>query len=137
MSVPLPVPVKVGEFRPPPGGEHAYLRLGDGRHLLVRPLTEGAGVQLAIVGKRGGMVDAAPVKLETVPRLIHLVDAASEITWAAREKFEQRRLKELERKRAKAYARNPFSPEYRGPNPGQWKTAPRAPLDEPYLVRPR
>jgi hypothetical protein len=137
MSAALPTPVKHGQFKPPAGAEDVYLRLGDGRYLMVRPLTEGAGVQLALIGKRGGVVDAAAIPLDSVPRFIALVDGVSEITWAAWEKFERRKQKELERRLAKGYAANPFTPEYMGKHPGRWKTAPRAPIDEPYLVRPR
>lgn len=122
----LPAPVKNGSFKPPAGADGAYVRLTDGRHLLVRPLKEGAGVQLAIIGKRGGLVEAAPVPIDAVLRLILLVDGVSEIAWRAKEKFDRRKTKEMERRHAEALAGN------------RWLTEPRFMDGEvEYIVRPR
>ncbi|MFL5901232.1 MAG: hypothetical protein ACJ75S_08555 [Solirubrobacterales bacterium] len=63
----LPLGVKV------PGSE--------GRTLRIRPALAGTGVQLAIVGKRGSLVEALCVDLVNVPAVIYGIDGCSEIAW--------------------------------------------------------
>lgn len=54
----------------------------EGRTLQIRPCLQGEGVQLGIVGKRGGLVEAAGVALTHIPNLILGVDEVSEVAWA-------------------------------------------------------
>jgi hypothetical protein len=133
----LPRPVTHGVFEPPKGAEHIYVGLVDGRHLMVTPMNHGAGVLLSIVGKRGGLVDYAQVGHGSIARLIFVVDEMAQVIEAPRAKFERRKQQELERRLRKGHEGNPFTPEYKGPNPGRFKTAIAEPEDVRYLVRPR
>ena len=54
----------------------------EGRTLKVRPALGGAGVQLGIIGKRGGMVEAFCADLAQVPSLVLGIDTVSEAAWA-------------------------------------------------------
>jgi hypothetical protein len=54
----------------------------DGRTLKIRPCMKGEGVQLGIIGKRGGLVEATSIALTDVPGLILGVDMVSEAAWA-------------------------------------------------------
>jgi hypothetical protein len=59
----------------------------DGRHLLIRPLLGGEGVQLGIIGKRGGLVEAAQVGLDNASGVLAAIDEASEIAWQERQQL--------------------------------------------------
>ena len=80
----------------------------EGRKLLVRPGADGSGVQVATIGKRGGLVEASMIGLEDVPGFIFAVDRASEIAWGAQEKCRRRERRELERRHKAALERNPW-----------------------------
>jgi hypothetical protein len=98
----------------------------EGRQLLLRPLAGGDGVQLAIIGKRGGLVEAVGIALEqTMPLLQHL-DAMSEVAWQVRERQSKRDRRAKERRHRAALESNPWLKK-----PG------RAETTTTYVVRPR
>jgi hypothetical protein len=75
---------------------------------MVRPAALGEGVQLAIVGKRGGVVEGVCIGLDQVGGLVLAVDGISEIAWAQRNRQVRRGRRERERRHAAALASNPW-----------------------------
>lgn len=80
----------------------------EGRQLLVRPAWRGEGVQIATIGKRGGLVEASCLGLEQVIPFIAAVDGVSELAWAVHERQLKRSRRERERRHAAALASNPW-----------------------------
>jgi len=56
----------------------------EGRQLLVRPAQGGDGVQLAIIGKRGSMVEAVCIGLDQLSSTVLTIDTVSEWAWEKR-----------------------------------------------------
>jgi hypothetical protein len=109
-----------------PGPLGTYLPTTEGRQVFVRPTLFGDGVQVAIVGKRGGIVEALGIGLEAVPAFIHAVDSHSERAWEVRQKRARRSVKEKERRYREALASNPWLRKGGSPH-----------ASEKYIVRPR
>lgn len=80
----------------------------EGREVLIRPALLGEGVQLAIVGKRGSLVEAVCIGLDQVGNFVLAVDGISEIAWAQHTKQLRRSRRERERRHAAALAANPW-----------------------------
>jgi hypothetical protein len=80
----------------------------EGRAVLVRPALHGEGVHLAIVGKRGGLVEGVGIGLDQVANFVLAVDGISEIAWARHTEQLRRSRRERERRHAAALAANPW-----------------------------
>lgn len=82
----------------------------EGRTMNVRPTLGGDGIQLAILGKRGGIVEAFSVDLAQIPSLVMGIDLVSEYAWEtfhaapARERLPWEVADPYERARARADA---------------------------------
>lgn len=93
-----------------PGGVMLGRRIptSEGRGLLLRPALFGEGIHLAIVGKRGRIVEGAGIRLDHVPGLILALDGISEVAWAQSQKQLRRSRRDRERRHAAALASNPW-----------------------------
>jgi hypothetical protein len=54
----------------------------EGRTLQIRPTLGGDGVQLGIIGKRGGLIEAFCVEHAQIPAFVFALDSVSEEAWA-------------------------------------------------------
>ncbi len=87
-------------------GQH--IPTSEGRQLLLRPAAEGDGVQLAIVGKRGSLVEAVGIGLDQATNFLLAFDGMTEIAWGMHQRSERRAKRTRERRHGEALRRNPW-----------------------------
>jgi hypothetical protein len=118
------IPEEAARTRVRVGPVAFFMPTAEDRELAIRPSLEGDGVQLALIGKRGGLVEATTVALENIPGFLVKVDFMAEVAWARQRRLLKRRRREKERRHRAALARNPWLNGRADPNAN-------------YIVRPR